>query len=109
MNGRYIGGGMMITPGQDRLNTERSVTLMVAHDLSRLRILTIFPSIFKGGHVKYNKYVQFFEGHEITVRFNRPTALQIDGETVLNVSEYTVLSAEARRRRSDAAKEAVTV
>lgn len=109
MNGRYIGGGMMITPGQDRLNTERSVTLMVAHDLSRLRILTIFPSIFKGGHLKYNKYVQFIEGHEITVRFNRPTALQIDGETVLNVSEYTVLSADARRRRSDAAKEAVTV
>lgn len=26
----------------------------------------------------------------MTVRFNRPTALQIDGETVLGVTEYSV-------------------
>ena len=109
MNGRYFGGGMMATPGQDRLNKEHSVTLMVAHDLSRLRILTIFPTIFKGEHVKYTKKIDFFKAHEVTVRFNRPTALQIDGETVLNVEEYTVLSAEARRRRAEAAKVAATV
>ncbi len=30
------------------------------------------------------------KGKEITVRFDRPVALQIDGETVLAVSEYTV-------------------
>ena len=109
MNGRYIGGGMMITPNQDRLNPERTVMLMVAHNLSRLRIMTIFPSIFKGGHAKYKKKVHFFKGHEITVRFDRPTALQIDGETVLNVHEYTVLSAEAQKRRAEATKVAVTV
>jgi diacylglycerol kinase family enzyme len=85
------------------------VTLMVAHDLSRLRILTIFPSIFKGGHVKHKKNIHFFKGHEVTVRFDRPTALQIDGETVLDVLEYTVLSAEARRRNRETKKETVNV
>ncbi len=29
-------------------------------------------------------------GHEITVEFDRPTALQIDGETITNVTTYTV-------------------
>ena len=34
--------------------------------------------------------VQILTGHEITVRFDRPTALQIDGETILGVTEYSV-------------------
>ena len=29
-------------------------------------------------------------GKEITVKFDAPRALQVDGETVLGVSEYTV-------------------
>jgi hypothetical protein len=31
-----------------------------------------------------------FVGKKVTVKFARPVALQIDGETVLNVTEYTV-------------------
>ena len=30
------------------------------------------------------------EGKDITVTFDRPTPLQIDGETVLGVTSYTV-------------------
>ena len=52
----------------------------------------IFPSIGKGQHLKYTKAVDIREGNEITVRFDVPCALQIDGETYLNVSEYKVLS-----------------
>ena len=36
-------------------------------------------------------------GHEITVEFDRPCALQIDGETVLGVTSYTVKSKVAAR------------
>ena len=92
MNGRYFGGGMMIAPFQDRLCPDRSVTSAVAFGCGRLRILTAFPSIFKGKHVKYKKLFQSFKGHEITVKFDRPTALQIDGETVSGVTEYSVLA-----------------
>ena len=52
--------------------------------------MTAFPSIFKGEHVSKTKIVKVFTGNEITVRFSRPCAAQIDGETVLNVTEYTV-------------------
>ena len=34
--------------------------------------------------------VKEFFGHEITVKFDRPTALQIDGETISGVTEYSV-------------------
>lgn len=90
MNGRYIGGGMMIAPQQDRMNENGSVSLMVMRCKSKLKTLTIFPSIFKGEHVKHTEIVDIFHGHNVHVKFDRPTALQIDGETVLNVLEYSV-------------------
>ena len=45
-------------------------------------------------------------GKEISVRFDRPCALQIDGETVLGVTEYSVRTASAAS--SDAAAETAT-
>ena len=32
------------------------------------------------------------KGNEITVEFDRPTALQVDGETILGVTSYTAKS-----------------
>lgn len=90
MKGRYYGGGMMCAPGQDRLNPDGSVSAMIMTGKSKLKTLIVFPSIFKGKHVAHKEMVTIRPGHEITVRFNRPTALQIDGETVLGVTEYSV-------------------
>lgn len=50
----------------------------------------IFPSIFKGKHIKNKNAVDILSGQEITVAYDRPTPLQIDGETVLGVTSYTV-------------------
>ncbi|MBR2466802.1 MAG: diacylglycerol kinase family protein [Clostridia bacterium] len=88
MNGRFYGGGMMPTPDQDRLDEEHRVSVCIMHGSGKLRTLTVFPSIFKGEHVKHEKIVAVHTGHSITVRFDRPTALQIDGETVKGVTEY---------------------
>lgn len=87
MNGRYYGGGMMPTPDQKR--NSGLISTMIFHNSSKLKTLTIFPSIFKGTHVKNKKYVEILEGKEITVEFDRPVSLQIDGETILDVSSYT--------------------
>ena len=35
------------------------------------------------------------EGNKITVKFDKPTAVQVDGETILGVTEYSVLSRAA--------------
>lgn len=90
MNGRFYGGGMNATPGQDRLNPERTVSTLVMYGAGKLKTLMEFPSIFKGEHIKYTDNVRILTGKNVRVTFDRPVALQIDGETVLNVTEYTV-------------------
>lgn len=90
MMGRYYGGGMMIAPFQDRLNKEHLLTSVVFHTKRRFSLLFLFPKVFKGKHTKHTDMFDFRTGHEITVEFDSPCALQVDGETVLNVKKYTV-------------------
>lgn len=92
MNGRYYGGGMMIAPDQNRIKNE-TLSVVVLHAKSKLKTLMVFPSIFKGEHVKHPEMVEILTGKEIKVEFDKPTALQIDGETVLGVTEYTAKAA----------------
>lgn len=87
MNGRYFGGGMMVTPMQDRLDKERTITLMMFQNGGRFKITTGFPAIFSGKHVN-NPLAVFKKGHDITVEFDEPRAVQIDGETILGVTRY---------------------
>ena len=89
MKGRYYGGGMMPAPEQNRLSPDGLLTLTVMHCGSKLKALCVFPSLFKGTHVKHKNVVNIHRGSEITVEFDRPTPLQIDGETILNVTSYT--------------------
>ena len=88
MHGRYYGGGMVAAPEQKRNNEEGTISLVKFGGAGRLGTLLVFPKIFKGEHVK-SKQVEIIKGKEITVKFDKPTALQIDGETILGVTEYT--------------------
>ena len=88
MNGRFYGGGMMPAPEQDRLNNDE-LSLMVFHGTGKIKTLLIFPSLFKGEHVKHTEAVAIHKGREITVEFDSPTPLQVDGETILGVKSYT--------------------
>ena len=88
MNGRYYGGGMKTAPDQDRLSD--TITLCVWHNFNRLTALMAFPSIFKGEHVKKVKKVTTLSGKHIKVTFDKPTALQIDGESFDNIISYEV-------------------
>ena len=89
MHGKHYGGGMIPAPEQDRENPDKVLSVMVLHGAGRLRTLCAFPGIFKGTHVKHKNMVAIHTGHEITVEFDRPTPLQIDGETISDVSCYT--------------------
>lgn len=90
MKGRYFGGGMMIAPMQDRLNEDKTLTNVLFFSRSKILTLIRFPKIFEGKHVKYVKNISIVKGYHFKVAFNEPCALQIDGETVLNVKEYEV-------------------
>ena len=88
MNGKYYGGGMIPTPEQNRLADDKKLSVMVFCGKSKIKTLMIFPSIFKGEHVKHKKSVTVLEGKEIKVQYDSPTPLQIDGETILGVTQY---------------------
>lgn len=94
MKGRFFGGGMMIAPDQDRSDSQNLVTSIVAHNLSKFKILSLFLLIFKGKHTKYVKHVAIKKCREVKVEFDRPTILQIDGETISDVLSYTVSAKE---------------
>lgn len=102
MNGRYYGGGMIPTPKQDRLNKEHTVSVMVYYGSGKIKSLVVFPSIFKGEHVNHREMVEVLSGKEITVRFDSPAALQVDGETIIGVTEYSVRTGKAAEKLNPA-------
>lgn len=89
MKGRYYGGGMMPSPEQDRNAPDGKLSVMLFHEKGRLGILTTFPSIFKGEHVKKKDRVAIHHGYDISVKFDAPSFVQIDGETIRGVTEYS--------------------
>ncbi len=74
-----------MAPDQDRMSDH--LTLVVYTTRSKLKALKNFPSIFEGKHAGLSM-TKVLTGNKFHVRFSRPCAAQIDGETVLNVSEY---------------------
>ncbi len=94
MYGRFYGGGMIPTPKQNRMGAEGKLSTLIFHGSGKIRTLMVFPSIFKGEHIKHKSIVDILEGKKITVEFDRPTALQIDGETILGVTSYTAMSTD---------------
>lgn len=88
MKGRYFGGGIMLAPKQDRKSS--SLSAVVVHTVGRLRFLPIVPGAFSGKHVKYTQYVTIIEGNNIEVKFDREVPIQVDGDTSINATEYSV-------------------
>ncbi len=92
MKGRYYGGGMMITPMQERINDDNHLTLVVLKKVTKLEVILNFPLIFKGKHVNKKRIVKFFSGHKIEVEFDEKCPVQIDGDVILDVEKYRVES-----------------
>lgn len=92
MHGRFYGGGMNAAPSQRRDAPEGKLSAVIWHGSNKLKTLMIFPSIFKGEHAKHTECIDIVKADEVTIRFDKPCALQIDGETFLGVTEYTAKS-----------------
>jgi len=90
MKGRFYGGGMMVAPAQDRFNEEGTVSVVTLYKKNRLVTLMRFPSLNKGEHVLKKDWVTVQTGKKVTVSFDQPCALQIDGDVIEDVLTYTV-------------------
>ena len=80
------GGGMKVAPDQDRKGD--SLTCVIWHGSGRVKTLAAFPKIFEGKHVEKTDMITVIPAKKVKVKFDIPTAMQIDGETVLGVTEY---------------------
>lgn len=85
MNGRYFGGGLMSAPNQNRLNEKHTVSVVAMYNVSRIKALFILPSMFKGKHIKHTDIIDISEGNEISIIYDKPAPMQIDGETIPDV------------------------
>ena len=98
MNGRYFGGGFMAAPKQDRLNNEKTLSVVAMHSKNILKIIIAFLLILFGKHTIMKSMITVIEGHNISVKLDRKATLQIDGETIPDISEYTVMSAKEKMK-----------
>ena len=90
MHGKFLGGGMMLTPDQVRNSGE--LTLSVIHGSGRFKTLMLFLQIFKGLHIKkFPKNCEVFKGKHIEVISTTPRPIQIDGEVVKDVTKYEAI------------------
>ncbi len=92
MKGKHYGGGMLPAPNQERFDPEEKLSVFLFHGSGKLKTLMIFPKIFSGEHIKHTDVTKVLTGKEITVEFDSPRPLQIDGETVLDVKSFTASS-----------------
>ncbi|GER66460.1 diacylglycerol kinase [Weizmannia acidilactici] len=78
-NQPYYGGGMKISPVADP--SDGMLNMIVVHDLSRLKLLLIFFTVFLGKH-EYFKEVSTFTGTKMSVISSTPLLVHADGEIV---------------------------
>lgn len=87
-NGRYIGGGMQITP-KANIN-DQNLDVLIVHSIPKFMILLIFSTIYLGIHTKFTKYVFARKCKEISVNFTTPQITQSDGERTDDITSLSV-------------------
>lgn len=45
-------------------------------------MLTLFPTIFKGNHIKYKKYVEIIKSKKISIKSKEKMYFNLDGELI---------------------------
>lgn len=76
-NGRDFGGGMRIAPDAEVDDGELDICLI--ENLSAIRLLRAFPSVYRGKHVELPE-VTMLRGKKITIETEEPTPLNYDGD-----------------------------
>ncbi|MDR7000511.1 diacylglycerol kinase family lipid kinase [Neobacillus niacini] len=78
-NQPFYGGGMKIAP--DAEPNDGVLDITVVHQLSRLKLLLVFISVFWGKHVLF-KEVKSFKGKNIFIQSSSPLYAHADGEHI---------------------------
>lgn len=77
-NSRYTGGDMMMAPNAEI--DDGFLDVIILNKVSRRKLLSLFPLLFKGEHINDNA-VEVFKGRNILLKSDQVLALTPDGET----------------------------
>jgi len=82
--GQSFGSGMLILP--EARFTDDEMSIAVINNASRLTILRVFPKVFSGSHITYDKYVTMLRGKHLKIiphqAEDRNMLSQAEGELV---------------------------
>lgn len=79
-NGKYFGGGMMITPNANIKSNDFEICIL--NDVSRPSLIKLLSMVYDGKHVGENG-VEFFTGKDITIRaITDHLAVNADGNLI---------------------------
>lgn len=89
-NGKFIGGGMEITP--NACINDEYLDVIIVHSVSKWFILAVFSTIYLGLHTKFKKFVYYKKCKHIKAKFTSPQITQSDGERTDNITIIDVKS-----------------
>lgn len=84
-NGKYYGGGMKIIPTAKI--DDGFLDICTISNINKFKILFLFPTIFKGTHIKHTKHVNIYRGKKVKFKSEEGLLLNIDGEITPDVKE----------------------
>jgi YegS/Rv2252/BmrU family lipid kinase len=76
-NGRYLGGGMKITP--DAEPDDSLFDVLLIGDISKRDLVLTLPKIYRGTHLPHPK-AELLRGASVTIEAPIPLPVQLDGE-----------------------------
>ncbi len=87
-NGRFIGGGMEITPNA-KIDDD-TLEVLIVHSIKKAFLLLIFSTIYLGIHTKFKKYVFSKRCKAIDINFTTPQITQSDGEKTDDITSMSI-------------------
>ena len=76
-NGRYLGGGMKLTP--DAEPDDAVFDVLLIGDVSKTDLVLTLPKIYRGTHLPHPK-AELLQGARVTIETPIPLPVQLDGE-----------------------------
>lgn len=89
-NGKYYGGGMKICPMASL--DDGYFHVVVIKKINKLKLLTLFPLVFSGGHVNLTDLVKVYKSKKVKLKFDKELLLNIDGEVVTAKDEVSFIT-----------------
>ncbi|MFC7686775.1 diacylglycerol/lipid kinase family protein [Ureibacillus sp. GCM10028918] len=85
-NQPFFGGGMKISPKS--IPNDGLLELSIVYNLSRLKLLLLFATVFFGAHTKLKEFVQL-QGEQFTLYINEELPCHADGEILGLTKNYS--------------------